>query len=63
MVLGTGLEPVRALAHHPLEMARLPIPPPKHFVAGADSEHRTRDPLFTRQVLCHLSYVGKSGAP
>gem|GEM_PF-3809238 len=26
---------------------------------GADDRHRTCSILFTRQALCHLSYIGK----
>lgn len=29
---------------------------------GATDRHRTRNLLITKQVLCHLSYCGNSGA-
>lgn len=30
----------------------------RRMLIGAGSKVRTRDPLFTKQVLCHLSYAG-----
>ena len=31
IVSRTGIEPARAVAHYPLKVARLPIPPPRHY--------------------------------
>jgi hypothetical protein len=45
------------------------IPAPSHFhdpsgylfLMGADEETRTPNLLFTKQLLCQLSYVGMNG--
>ena len=43
-----------------LATARVPVP--REARAGADDGTRTRNLLFTKQLLCQLSYVGKPDA-
>ena len=40
------------------EPARQPAAPTLYSKSGADGRIRTGDPLFTKQLLCQLSYVG-----
>ena len=58
------LELTRPNGHYPLKVARLPIPPPRHFHPalagfqriGAKNGTRTRDPDLGKVVLYQLSY-------
>ena len=51
-----GLEPARALAHHPLKMARLPF---RHNrIYGASGQDRTVDTRIFSPLLYRLSYRG-----
>ena len=54
----TRLELTRANAHHPLKVARLPIPPPGQSLIQrrAENETRTRDPNLGKVMLYQLSY-------
>ena len=59
------LELTRTNVHYPLKVARLPIPPPRHFrqgrikPCGAKNGTRTRDPDLGKVVLYQLSYFRK----
>ena len=54
------LELTRHNCHHPLKVARLPIPPPGQKVSNiskrAENETRTRDPNLGKVMLYQLSY-------
>ena len=59
------LELTRAIAHHPLKVACIPISPPEPFIyekgdlcrpIGAKNGTRTRDPDLGKVVLYQLSY-------
>ena len=63
MVSRMRLELTRTSVHYPLKVARLPIPPPRHFGCighpwdfGAKNGTRTRDPDLGKVVLYQLSY-------
>src|SRR4030042_1289330 len=47
----------RAYAHHPLKMACLPIPPPRHIIFWRSERARTPDRRFWRPLLYQLSYT------
>ena len=62
------LELTQPNGHYPLKVARLPIPPPGHYLLrpkpsrGAKNGTRTRDPDLGKVVLYQLSYFRSFGA-
>ena len=60
MVRLAGLEPARALAHHPLKMACLPFHHIRmEYAHGASGQNRTADTRIFSPLLYRLSYRGK----